>query len=437
MTVFCPLSTQPVFLRGVIQIGAQIEVFDAGTLTPRTAYGDGLAGSPLAQPILTDGNGCIPSFWLVGNPYKVRIIAPNGVQIREVDNLPGDVASGGGGGGGSTGNLVTGDMQWNYGTSVITGRVRANGKSIGNLLSGASELASATALNLFTWLWNADPNLAVSGGRGVSALADWNANHTIALPDFNGRAPRCIDGMGSSVTGRLTGGTFASGNATTLGSAGGTATETLLLAQIPAHQHTFTTQNSAAHSHTFTTATAGSHNHTGTSGTESVGHTHSGVTALESQPHTHAASTDFQGAHIHNGSVTDTQGDHAHTITAPTNTGAIAGNGTLTIYWAGTGTAATSTNGAHSHNLVIASDGTHNHNVSVGTESANHNHGFNTGGESATHTHSISADGTHSHTGVTDAGGVHSHTGTTDATGGGAAHNNLDPFVLATLYLVL
>ena len=49
MTVFCPLSTQPVLLGGQIQVGAVIQVFDAGTLTPRTAYRDGLAQTPWAQ----------------------------------------------------------------------------------------------------------------------------------------------------------------------------------------------------------------------------------------------------------------------------------------------------------------------------------------------------------------------------------------------------
>jgi hypothetical protein len=60
MAVFCPLSTQPVFFQGAAQIGAEITVYDAGTLTPRTAYRDGLLNAPWAQPILTDANGCVP-----------------------------------------------------------------------------------------------------------------------------------------------------------------------------------------------------------------------------------------------------------------------------------------------------------------------------------------------------------------------------------------
>src|SRR6516162_6991210 len=135
MTVFCPLSTQPVLLGAQIQVGAVIQVFDAGTLTPRTAYRDGLAQTPWAQAspgvapppgaLVSDGNGCIPNFWIVGNPYKVRITSAVGVQIREVDNLPGDVAQGGGGAGGGSGGatLKTGDYVWAHTTAVISGRV--------------------------------------------------------------------------------------------------------------------------------------------------------------------------------------------------------------------------------------------------------------------------------------------------------------------------
>ena len=91
MAIFCPLSCQPVFFQGAAQVGAQITVYDAGTLTPRTAYKDGLLNAPWAQPILSDANGCLPEIWVAGNAYKLRITTASGVQIREVDNLPGDV----------------------------------------------------------------------------------------------------------------------------------------------------------------------------------------------------------------------------------------------------------------------------------------------------------------------------------------------------------
>jgi hypothetical protein len=56
---------------------------------------------------------------------------------------------------------------------------------------------------LFLYLWGADANLAVSGGRGGSAAADYAANKTIALPDWRGRALAGLDDMGNSAAGRL------------------------------------------------------------------------------------------------------------------------------------------------------------------------------------------------------------------------------------------
>lgn len=62
--------------------------------------------------------------------------------------------------------------------------------SIGNASSGASLRANADCLNLFTVLWDncANTQCAVSGGRGVSAAADWAANKNIQLPNTSNRA---------------------------------------------------------------------------------------------------------------------------------------------------------------------------------------------------------------------------------------------------------
>ena len=440
MAVFCPLSTQPVFFQGAAQLGAEITVFDAGTLTPRTAYRDGLLNSPFAQPILTDANGCVPEIWVAGNAYKLRIVTASGVQIREVDNLPGDAApaaagatNGAGASTGGSGGLVTGDLQWNYGTSVIAGRVRANGNTIGNAVSGASELASPICQNLFQWLWNADPTLAVSGARGATALADWNANKTIALPDFRGRAPFGIDGMGAPASGRLAAGSFATGSPGALGSTGGTGAETLASTQLPSHVHTGTTQANGAFSLTGTTAQAGAFSPTATSDTQGA-HSHGGASGFAGG-HAHGASADTQGSHNHSGSVTDVQGNHAHSYDVPNSFNAPA-QGTVGGYWnGGPGSSATSVAGAHSHNLSLTTDGAHSHNISVAAV-ADHQHGIATDGAHA-HNIAVSPIPAHAHSFVTDAGGVHTHSFTSDAAGGGGAHNNLPPFLLVTFYLVL
>lgn len=436
MTQFCPLSTQPVFFQGKPQIGAQITFYDAGTLTPRTVYADGLLHTPLAQPVLSDGNGTVPEIWVQGNPYRVRILAPapSGVLIRDIDNLPGDPPvspppppppSG-------TITLQTGDLVWAYGTAIIPGRVRANGKTIGNASSGASEFADPSCQNLFVNLWQADPNLVVIGGRGPTALVDWNANKAITLPDFNGRTPFGIDGMGSTPTGRLAGALFGTGSATVLGSTGGESGHTLLTAELPSHTHTATTQAAGSHQHTGTTANSpyiavnqvtdvqGYHSHGGQTGAAGA--------------YTPGGTTDAQGTHSHGGQTGGPSNDHSHAYNVPGSYNGIAGTGGVGGYWyGGPGSAGTGGESA-SHVHGIGADGNHAHNLVINAI-PNHAHTIAVDGP---HQHNVT-DSTqpHAHTFVTDPNGQHVHTLTSDATGGAGAHNSTPPFVLVTFYLVL
>jgi hypothetical protein len=453
MTVYCPLSTQPVFFmppgggQPQIQVGAYLQVYDAGTLTPRTVYKDGLAVTPWLQvqpgvtpppdALVTDSNGTIPNFWVVGNPYRVRITSPRGLLIRDVDNLPGDVASGGGGGGGGGTSLVTGDYVFAHTTAVITGRVRANGKTIGNAISGATERANADTQSLFVFLWNADTALAVSGGRGASAIADYGANKTITTPDLNCRTLFGIDGMGSVATGRLANALFSTGNATTLGSAGGEAAHALTLAENGPHTHTGTTVANAAFQLTFTTGAAGAHDHGGITSTENASHTHSGTTGTESAPHTHTGSTDTSGAHTHTGTTGIESNSHSHGYTAPGAGATVNGGATFSVAQAGFSSSTLNASTTHTHNFSTDSAGSHAHGITTGTASVTHTHSITTGTESANHAHTITAVGTHQHTGSTDLGGSHTHTFTTASSGSGTAHNNMPPFVLATCYIIL
>jgi microcystin-dependent protein len=311
--------------------------------------------------IFSDANGCIPEIWVQGNPYRVRISTPGGVQIRDIDNLPGDVVTQVVGGGGGTSDLTTGDVIWSYRTGTRTNFVRLNGRTIGSAVSGASEFANASAHDLFVFLWNGNPALAVSGGRGASAEADWAANKTIALPDARFRALVGLDDMGNTAAGRAIGATFGTGGGTTLGSVGGTAGETLLSSQIPAHSHAGTVDG------------AGSHQHAGVTGANGF--------------HSHSASADVQG-------------DHAHlsvTLAGFSSFGAGGAGGA----WIGTGQQATSVAGAHAHNITINGEGSHVHYF------------------------------------TSDAAGFHAHTFTSNLTGGGAAHNNMQPFILGTWFMRL
>jgi hypothetical protein len=114
--------------------------------------------------------------------------------------------------------IATGDLKVRYGTGVLTGFVRANGRTIGSATSGATERASADCQVLFQYLWDTDANLAVAGGRGASSAADWAANKTIVTPDWRGRALAFMDDMGNAAAGRLTS-TYFGTSAIVLGAA--------------------------------------------------------------------------------------------------------------------------------------------------------------------------------------------------------------------------
>lgn len=97
-----------------------------------------------------------------------------------------------------------------------------DGKTIGNASSSATARANADTQALFVHLWNnmANAQAPVSGGRGVSAVADFSANKTITLPDARGRSLVGKDDMGGTAASRMTvGGSGVDG--VTLGAAGG------------------------------------------------------------------------------------------------------------------------------------------------------------------------------------------------------------------------
>jgi hypothetical protein len=430
MTFFCPLSTQPVFFQGRPQVGAQVTFYDAGTLTPRVAYSDGLLHDPWQQPLLTDASSCIPAAWLQGNPYRMRILTSTGILVRDIDNLPGDptpppppppVGS-------LDKPLMTGDLVWNYGTAIITGRVRCNGKSIGSALSGATEFADPTAQNLYVWLWDQDATLPVLGGRGATAAADFAADKPLTLPDFSGRTPFMLD---ASASGRLNGVPFHTGNATQLGSTLGEGTHLTIIAEMPI----FTV--------TATTASGGTHQHTGTTNanpliqvnevTDVQGwHSHGGLTAAAGA-YTPTGTTDTQGLHSHGGGTGGDTPAHTHgylewpgySIGAP---------GSSNAYWYGTPLNGQTGGPSNPHTHGISADGQHAHNLQLNAAPA--------------HTHGISADGSHQHNVpdttqphthpfTTDTGGAHQHTLTTDPVGGNTPHNTVPPAILVTFYLVL
>jgi microcystin-dependent protein len=120
---------------------------------------------------------------------------------------------------------MTGTVIATIRTAAPTGWLLFNGDTMGSASSGATR-ASADNQELFLLLWASFTNTdaPVSGGRGVSAAADWAANKTITLPDMQGRTV-IGTGTGSGLTAR------------THGAKLGTETHVLTEAEMPTHGH--------------------------------------------------------------------------------------------------------------------------------------------------------------------------------------------------------
>jgi microcystin-dependent protein len=248
-------SLTPQFdLTGKVAPGCKLYIIQAGTTsTPQNAYQD--SGLTILQPnpMLCDAGGRISQFFVADGLIKLRLTDKNGVQLFVGDNLLVVGPSSGGGGGGGTVDpttvMQTGHLELFYGTGVLSGFVRANGRTIGSATSGATERANADTSALFIYLWGADANLAVSGGRGASGAADFAANKTIALPDVRGRGLAGLDDMGNTAASRLSA-TYFGATATVLGAVGGSESTTLTATQIPAHTHP-NTLTDPGHTHTY------------------------------------------------------------------------------------------------------------------------------------------------------------------------------------------
>lgn len=227
--------------------GCQFYTIVAGTTSaPQNAFQDSALTLPLPNPQTCDAAGRLPQMFLADGTVKVRLTNSVGTSILVADNIQVIGASSGGGGGGvvdPTTILATGDIKANYGTGVLAGFVRLNGRTIGSSTSGATERANLDTQALFTFLWNGDPNLVVSSGRGVSAAADWAANKQITLPDGRDRAMVGLGDMGNVDAARLTATYFGTTSvaaclSTTLGCAGGLENRTLVKINLPPYTPT-------------------------------------------------------------------------------------------------------------------------------------------------------------------------------------------------------
>lgn len=203
--------------------------------------------------------------------------------------------------------VPTGVVQDYVGLSAPSGWLLLDGRTIGNASSGATARANADTQALFELLWNsfANAQAAVSGGRGASATADFNANKTITVPDARGRATFGRDNMGGTAASRVT--SAGSGiDGTVMGNAGGAQSHTLSQAEMPSHNHTGATD------------TQGSHTHTVQIGNNAEIPNVSGmVSASFASANGTGGLVNSAGAHAHNLSINNTGGGGAHNNMPP------------------------------------------------------------------------------------------------------------------------
>lgn len=258
------LWSPPVFAQGVINIalaqqvnangiplaGALLYVYQVGTVaTPQNTFQDFGLTLPNPWPLAADSTGRIPMFYLANGQVHVRLTDATGVVIFDYPTMQVVGPSGGGGGGGGsidpTSIASTGDIKFRATSETITGWVKINSQTIGSASSGSSGRANADTQNLFVYLWAncTNAHCPVLGGRGATALADFNANKQLTLPDFRGRAPAGLDDMGASSAGRILSTNVTSGGGdtpTTPLATGGEANHVLTVGELAAHNHVIT-----------------------------------------------------------------------------------------------------------------------------------------------------------------------------------------------------
>ena len=286
------------------------------------------------------------------------------------------------------------------GSSVPTGYLACNGNAVSRITY--SRLYSAIGT---TW------------GAG-------NGNTTFNVPNLIRRTTVGSGGDATAVLG------------SSVGSVGGSESHTLTTNQMPGHTHAGSSGSAGSHSHgsgTLSASSAGSHSHgSGTLSSASAGsHTHTlNASAASVAGHGHGAGTlssASAGSHGHRIAGITTGGS-----ASPRNTQVSRANPTLTnpdaagtyvvnVYIEGKSGAQAA--GAHSHSFTgtVGTGGAHTHTISGTANSAgSHSHTISgSTGNAGAHTHSV--------TGSTGNAGAHTHSVTIGNTGGGQAHNNMQP----------
>jgi hypothetical protein len=364
---------------GIVAPGAIANFFEAGTTTPKSVYQDAAEGTPHETDVAAGGNGRWPAVFIPFGSFDVRVSTSGGTELFFYEEVPNPEPFSEDFTLDETTIFQTGMIAKTLLNASLTGFVRLNGRTIGSAASSATERANADTADLFTYLWNGLSNTAaaVSGGRGLTAAADFAANKRLTLPDWRAATVVGFDDMGNTAASLLGSAPVVLGSTILAGSILGANTHTLLTAEAPSHTHAISITSAAGSAHT---------------------HSVSGNTAAEAA-HTHTGATNSQSA------------NHSHSYnTAPNKVGTATG-GFATVggtIWNGADTSATSgtdSGQAHTHTFTTDAGSSHLHSISL------------TSGSESSHTHLVS--------------------GTSASTGSDGAHNNLSRAGLVTWHVKL
>lgn len=154
------------------------------------------------------------------------------------------------------GTFTAGQVQQTLGSVAPPNTVSANGRTVGNAASNATNRANADTFWLFVRIWTDCPNtqcqLFNSGGgaigRGASAVADFAANNAIATYTMNGATMTAADTQGGVTTTNLTSAPVVIGSRTAPGSILGENTHVLTVGELATHSHSIT---DVQHSHSY------------------------------------------------------------------------------------------------------------------------------------------------------------------------------------------
>jgi hypothetical protein len=237
-----PLSlTQQIDQNGQPLSGCLLFSYIVGTVaTPQQTYQDPALTQPQPNPLTCDTTGRVPLAWYPSGYTHIRLTdAAGNVQVDTTMPVLGIAVATSSSGGGTTIDpttiAATGDVKYRFTNESLTGWVVLNGQTIGSASSGATQYANAAAQNLFVYLWtncstpSNNNHCAVSGGLGATALADFQANKQITLPDMRDSDLVGRDCMGNTCLGGLLASNILSGHGDgvdTAGAWGGLANQT-------------------------------------------------------------------------------------------------------------------------------------------------------------------------------------------------------------------